>query len=130
MVVARPPRATHMSRTETRRKLVSDDSAFQFAGRENDGASNLYYYRARYYSPQLARFISQDPIGFDGGLNWYAYANGNPISLRDPSGKDPLVVIGAIIAGVAGAVQAANSGGGWNEGNALIFSAARLRVLP
>lgn len=49
----------------------------------------------------------------------YAYTDGNPVTYRDPSGKDPLVVIGALIGGVAGAVQAANAGGGWNQGNAL-----------
>ena len=53
------------------------------------------------------------------GATVYAYAIGNPVSYRDPSGKDPLVVIGAIIGGVAGAVQAANSGGGWTQANAL-----------
>ena len=35
---------------------------FQFTGRENDG-NGLYYYRARYYSPALGRFISEDPAG-------------------------------------------------------------------
>jgi RHS repeat-associated protein len=71
-------------------KAGADDSVVQFTGRENDEASNLYYYRARYYSPQLGRFISQDPTGFSGGLNWYAYADGNPISESDPLGLRPL----------------------------------------
>ena len=43
--------------------------------------------RARYYPPDLRRFINQDPIRFDGGMNWYAYAGGNPISNVDPSGN-------------------------------------------
>jgi RHS repeat-associated protein len=58
----------------------------QFTGRENDGATGLYYYRARYYSPQLGRFISEDPIGLAGGTNYYAYVDGNPISEIDPLG--------------------------------------------
>jgi RHS repeat-associated protein len=58
----------------------------QYTGRENDGATGLYYYRARYYSPQLGRFISEDPIGLAGGTNYYAYAGGDPISNSDPSG--------------------------------------------
>jgi RHS repeat-associated protein len=75
----------------------SADSPFQYTGRENDAAANLYYYRARYYSPQLGRFISEDPIGLNGGINTYAYANGNPINFRDPTGKDPfLALIGAV----------------------------------
>jgi RHS repeat-associated protein len=40
---------------------------FQFTGRENDGATGLYYYRARYYSPPLGRFISEDPLGLSAG---------------------------------------------------------------
>jgi RHS repeat-associated protein len=67
-------------------KTGSDDTPMQFTGRDNDGASNLYYYRARYYSPQLGRFISQDPIRFAGGINSYAYADGDPISEIDPLG--------------------------------------------
>jgi uncharacterized protein RhaS with RHS repeats len=46
----------------------------------------LYYYRARYYSPQFGRFISEDPIGLGGGTNFYAYTRGNPVSRRDPLG--------------------------------------------
>ncbi len=60
-------------------------NALQYGGRENDG-TGLYYNRARYYSPTYARFISADPIGFAGGMNLYAYANGNPISVTDPLG--------------------------------------------
>ncbi len=46
----------------------------------------FYYYRARYYSPILGRFISKDPIGFSGGINLYAYVRNNPVNLRDPLG--------------------------------------------
>lgn len=57
----------------------------QFTGRENDGG--LYYNRARYYDPAIARFVSEDPIGFDGGeVNLYAYVANDPINLIDPSG--------------------------------------------
>lgn len=49
-------------------------------------AENLYYMRARYYDAEVGRFISEDPAGFAGGLNLYAYVGGNPISFIDPSG--------------------------------------------
>ncbi|MCM0608476.1 MAG: hypothetical protein KA711_05680 [Ideonella sp. WA131b] len=62
----------------------------QYTGRENDNPGNaggLYYYRARYYMPGCARFISEDPIGWASGqTNNYAYVGGNPISRRDPYG--------------------------------------------
>lgn len=48
--------------------------------------NGLIYMRARYYHPRLMRFINADPIRFDGGMNWYAFANGNPLSFTDPSG--------------------------------------------
>ncbi|MFO1387701.1 RHS repeat-associated core domain-containing protein [Cellvibrio sp.] len=69
-------------------KSGSDDTSFQYTGRENDGASNLNYYRARYYSPDLNRFISSDPIGLNGGINTYAYVDGNPVKYIDPNGLD------------------------------------------
>ena len=67
---------------------------YQYTGRERD-ASGLYYYRARYYSAQMGRFIAEDPIGFGGGdLNFYAYVEGDPLSHIDPLGLwrlgDPL----------------------------------------
>ena len=49
-------------------------------------SNGLLYMRARYYNPYLCRFINADPAGFGGGLNWYAYANGNPVSRVDPFG--------------------------------------------
>ncbi len=60
----------------------------QFTGRDND-ATGLYYYRARYYSPSLQRFISEDPIGFLAGPNLYAYVNNAPLNYSDPLGSDP-----------------------------------------
>jgi RHS repeat-associated protein len=66
------------------------DNPFQYTGRENDG-TGLYYYRARYYSPKLARFISSDPIGLAGGINTYTYVGGNPLSRVDPLGLDWVV---------------------------------------
>ena len=44
------------------------------------------YNRARYYSPAIGRFVTRDPIGLQGGINQYAYVNGNPVNSTDPSG--------------------------------------------
>jgi RHS repeat-associated protein len=58
----------------------------QYTSRENDG-TGLMFYRARYYDPVLKRFISSDPIGLAGGMNTFAYVEGDPISLIDSTGK-------------------------------------------
>jgi len=62
---------------------------FRFTGREYDAETDFYYYRARYYSPQMKRFISQDPLRFGAGdVNWYAYVGGNPVNFTDPLGLE------------------------------------------
>ncbi len=43
--------------------------------------------RARYYHPKIRRFLNADPIGFEGGTNWYLFADGNPVQFVDPSGN-------------------------------------------
>lgn len=63
----------------------SSSNLFQYSGRENDG-TGIFYYRSRYYSPATQRFISEDPIGFLGGINRYTYVGGNPVRYRDPLG--------------------------------------------
>jgi RHS repeat-associated protein len=45
-------------------------------------------YRARYYDPVRSRFVSEDPIGFEGGINAYRYVLDSPIGLTDPLGLD------------------------------------------
>jgi RHS repeat-associated protein len=62
---------------------------FLYTGREYDYDTELYYYRARWYDPRARRFISEDPIGLNGGINLYAYVNNTPIILTDPSGLCP-----------------------------------------
>ncbi|HKZ80773.1 MAG TPA: RHS repeat-associated core domain-containing protein [Pyrinomonadaceae bacterium] len=67
----------------------SNSNVTQYTGRENDG-TGLYFNRGRYYSPQLQRFLSEDPIGMAGGINLYAYVENNPISFTDPFGTDKI----------------------------------------
>ncbi|MFN0138455.1 MAG: RHS repeat-associated core domain-containing protein [Pyrinomonadaceae bacterium] len=68
-------------------------SRYQFTGRESDNFSGLQFSRARFYDPNLGRFISEDPIGFDGGdVNLYVYVKNNPARYTDPFGLlDPIV---------------------------------------
>jgi RHS repeat-associated protein len=61
---------------------------FQYAGAYgvmNEG-NGLLYMRARYYDPEIGRFLTQDPIGVPGGVNLYAYVGSNPVNLVDPTG--------------------------------------------
>lgn len=59
----------------------------RFASREFDSETGLYYFRARYYDPPVGRFISEDPIGLNGGANLYSYAKNDPVNGSDPTGK-------------------------------------------
>ncbi len=59
---------------------------FQYTGREFDPETGSYYYRARYYDPNVGRFKNEDPIRFRGGINFYGYVGNNPINRTDPDG--------------------------------------------
>lgn len=58
-------------------------NSYMFTGRRYDVESGLYYYRARMYNPSLGRFMQVDAIGYDDGMNIYAYVGNNPINLVD-----------------------------------------------
>ncbi len=70
-------------------EVVNVQQPFKFVGQHGVmmESNGLYYMRARYYDPEIGRFISEDPIGFEGGeTNLFAYVGNNPILLIDPSG--------------------------------------------
>ncbi|MFK3646896.1 RHS repeat-associated core domain-containing protein [Lysobacter enzymogenes] len=103
------------------------DNPYQYTGRELD-ASGLYYYRARYYHPGMARFISEDPIGLAGGPNTYAYVGGDPISQIDPLGLAGVLVNGGGTAELGlirlgAGVQASSGLGGFYNSNGGNFNA-------
>ena len=64
-----------------------------YMARENDPVTGLYYVRARWYAAHLGRFVSEDPIGLEGGLNVYAYVGNSPLNGTDPSGLEPYYVV-------------------------------------
>jgi RHS repeat-associated protein len=57
---------------------------FLYSGEYTDHETGYQYLRARYYDPNIGRFVSEDPI-FDGN-NWYSYAANNPVMYVDPTG--------------------------------------------
>ena len=69
---------------------AANTNGFQYTGRENEG-NGLYFYRARYYSPMLGRFVSEDPLRFSGGMNFFTYALSSPTNFVDPSGQTIVV---------------------------------------
>jgi len=74
--------------------------------------NGFYYMRARYYDPEVGRFVSEDPIGFEGGdVNLYAYVGGNPVLRVDPDGEIAAQIIGGVIGGIAGGYNAYRTGG-------------------
>ena len=86
---------------------------FYFTGKPLDDETGLYYFNARYYDPELGRFIQPDTIvpGYDNpqAYNRYSYCLNNPINRIDPSGNWSLFkfiksVISGFVAAVAGAL--------------------------
>jgi RHS repeat-associated protein len=57
------------------------------------------YYRARWYDPQARRFLSEDPIGLNGGINLYSYVSNNPLNLIDPNGTEETTVCASVNGG-------------------------------
>jgi len=93
------------------------DTRYLFTGREFDSETGLYYYRARYYDAGVGKFISEDPIGFDGGdANLYRYVENSPVKATDPSGKAE-----GFIVNDRGSDASANNGGFINLTCALLF---------
>jgi RHS repeat-associated protein len=59
---------------------------FQYTARDNDSETGLRYYRARYFDSVTGRFLSEDPIEFAGGTNFYRYVENSPLNYLDPFG--------------------------------------------
>ena len=61
-------------------------------GYYTDQETGLVLCTNRYYDPGQGRWITRDPIGFDGGINLYGYVTNNPMNEADPSGFEPFLL--------------------------------------
>ena len=68
-------------------------AGWAFTGQEWEPGTGLQYSRTRYYSPGLGRFVSNDPLGYDGGHNLYGYVGNNPTNHTDPLGLMPAAAV-------------------------------------
>ncbi len=75
-----------------------------YQGMPLDPVTGLYYERARWYSPSLGTWISQDPAGYINGANTYQFVGSDPVGGVDPSGRT-VVGLGGSVSGDVGPVN-------------------------
>lgn len=71
----------------SRTQVEADQKTRRYGGKERD-ATGLCDYGYRYYAPWLARWVSPDPSGTVDGLNLYCMVGNNPVTWRDPDGRE------------------------------------------
>ena len=92
-------------------RFVGNVNPIRYRSYYYDTETGLYYLNARYYDPEVCRFISPDDISYldpetIGGTNLYAYCNNNPVMNIDPTGQFFVsVIVGAIVGAISYAIS-------------------------
>jgi len=106
---------------------------FRYSGEYYDEETGFYYLRARYYHPEIARFVSEDT--YKGELtdpltlNYYIYCAGNPIRYVDPTGNTFWDALDFVFAGMSWA-EMINDPSWKNFGWAVVDTASLLPLVP
>ena len=94
----------------------------KFNDKEFDRSTGLYYFGARYYDPEVGRFVSVDslavggPQDVPGNLNRYQFSGNNPITYNDPTGNFFFIAAMIFLAVATTYISVAASSGEWNPG--------------
>jgi RHS repeat-associated protein len=75
--------AGYMPFGEARILIADIENNLRFPGQYYDSGTGLHYNYHRYYDPDTGRYLTPDPIGLEGGINLYAYVDGNPVNWVD-----------------------------------------------
>ena len=88
--------------TNSTNSRLANYNPIRYRGYYLDSETGWYFLNARYYSPEWRRFISPDDTAYldpesVNGLNLYCYCNNDPVNYADPSGREPMSTITAMI---------------------------------
>jgi RHS repeat-associated protein len=94
-------------------EVAEVEQPWRLAGQYADAETGLHYVGARYFSPDLGRFLTPDPFGPEGGsLNLYLLGDGDPMNRIDPTGEISLTLATVLVAMAIGAAVGAAIGAG------------------
>jgi len=104
-ILGSPRRATDMERGTLwqghydpyGKKVNSVNEKIGYTGHAYDPETQYTYMQARFYDPQVGRFLSTDPVSFSDKspftFNRYVYGNNNPYKYTDPNGEEVNIVV-------------------------------------